>query len=83
MQTSSSFFLWHTQIAFLEFIQDFIKLIHNPINDFTIHDLLSNMIIPWDYHITEQIVNGEVVNWIMNKFDEILNELEERNLRMP
>lgn len=46
-------------------------------------EYLPSSICSWDYHITEQIVNGEVVNWIMNKFDEILNELEERNLRMP
>ena len=46
-------------------------------------EYLPSSICSWDYHITEQIVNGEVVKWIMNKFDEILNELEERNLRMP
>lgn len=37
----------------------------------------------WDYNITEEIVNGDVLNWIKNKFDEILSELDERNLRMP
>lgn len=37
----------------------------------------------WGYHITEEIVNGDVFNWIKNKIDEILSELDERNLRMP
>lgn len=37
----------------------------------------------WDFNITEEIVNGDVRNWIMNKFDEILSEIDERNLRMP
>ena len=37
----------------------------------------------WDYYITEEIVNGDVFNWVKKKFDEILSELDERNLRMP
>ena len=37
----------------------------------------------WDYNITEEIVKGDVFNWVKNKFDEILSELDERNLRMP
>ena len=37
----------------------------------------------WGHHITEEIVKGEVFEWIKNKIDEILSELDERNLRMP
>lgn len=40
-------------------------------------------IMNWSYHITEKIVNRQVYNWIKNKFDEILAELEARNLPMP
>lgn len=37
----------------------------------------------WNCHITEEIVSGQVCDWIKNKFDEILSEIEERNLPMP
>ena len=29
------------------------------------------------------IREGDVLNWVKNKFDEILSEIDERNLRMP
>ena len=31
----------------------------------------------------EEIVKGEVCNWLKSKIDEILSEIDERNLRMP
>ena len=69
------------------FKKDFVLLncLNQQPNDYWPYgwEYLPGSICSWNYHITEQIVNGEVVNWIMNKFDEILNELEERNLRMP
>ena len=34
----------------------------------------------WNCHTTEEIVSGQVCDWIKNKFDEILSEIEERNL---
>ena len=37
----------------------------------------------WSYYITEEIVSGKVSNYIMNKFEEILSELEEQKLPMP
>ena len=37
----------------------------------------------WSYHIAEEIVKGEVCNWLKSKIDEILSEIDERNLRMP
>lgn len=46
-------------------------------------NFLPSPIRNWGYHITEEIVNGDVFNWVKNKFDEILSELNERNLRMP
>ena len=46
-------------------------------------NFLPSPIRNWGYHITEEIVKGDVFNWIKNKFDEILSELDERNLRMP
>ena len=46
-------------------------------------NFLPSQIRNWGYHITEEIVKGDVFNWIKNKFDEILSELDERNLRMP
>ena len=46
-------------------------------------NFLPSQIRNWGYHITEEIVKGDVFNWVKNKFDEILLELDERNLRMP
>lgn len=46
-------------------------------------EYLPNSIGNWNYHLTEEIVKGEVCEWIMSKIDEILSEIDERNLRMP
>ena len=46
-------------------------------------EYLPNDIGTWNYHIAEEIVNGEVCNWLKSKIDEILSEIDERNLRMP
>ena len=46
-------------------------------------EYLPDTLLNWNCHMTEQIVNGEVYNWLVNKLDEILRELEERNLPMP
>lgn len=35
------------------------------------------------YDNADRIINGEVSDWIIQKFDEILNEIESKNLRMP
>ncbi len=45
-------------------------------------ELLRSDIMNWDWNITEKIVSGEVANYIKNKFDEILQEIEERNIIM-
>lgn len=37
----------------------------------------------WGFYITEEIVSGKVANYIKNKFEEILIELEELKLPMP
>jgi hypothetical protein len=37
----------------------------------------------WDYDITDEIVQGEVVNYITRKFDEMIAEIDERKLLMP
>ena len=31
----------------------------------------------------DKIIKGKVLGWVEQKFDEILNEIEENNLRMP
>lgn len=36
----------------------------------------------WNYHITEDIVNGKVLSYIKSKFEEMLLEIETRNLKM-
>ena len=36
----------------------------------------------WSYYITEEIVSGKVFNYIKNKFDEILIEMEDNQLLM-
>lgn len=46
-------------------------------------EYLPNDIGTWSYHIAEEIVKGEVCNWLKSKIDEILSEIDERNLRMP
>ena len=46
-------------------------------------EFLPDNILYWDYHITEEVVNGEVYTWLKDKIDEILSEIDERNLRMP
>lgn len=37
----------------------------------------------WDYNITEEIVQGKVFEAIKTKFEEILSEIDERQLPMP
>ena len=37
----------------------------------------------WSYNNIDKIIEGKVFNEIMSKFEEILSEIEERNLRMP
>ena len=37
----------------------------------------------WGYHITEKIVKGEVFDCIKQKFEEIIAEIDEQQLRMP
>lgn len=46
-------------------------------------EYLRDDIMNWWYEITEKIVSGEVVNYVKVKFDEMLREIEEKNLRMP
>ena len=35
------------------------------------------------YDNADKIINGEVYEWVEQKFDEILNEIKENKLRMP
>ena len=35
------------------------------------------------YDNADKIINGEVFEWVKQKFDEILNEIKENKLRMP
>ena len=44
---------------------------------------LPSPIYDWNCRTTEDIVNGKVADWIKNKFDEMLTELEDRGLPMP
>lgn len=44
---------------------------------------LPSPIDDWNCRTTEDIVNGKVADWIKNKFDEMLTELEDRDLPMP
>lgn len=37
----------------------------------------------WSFNIADKIASKEVVDNVINKFEEILAEIEERNLRMP
>ena len=37
----------------------------------------------WSYNNIDKIIEGKVFNEIKSKFEEILSEIEERNLRMP
>ena len=37
----------------------------------------------WSYNNIDKIIEGKVFNEIKSKFEEILAEIEERNLRMP
>lgn len=37
----------------------------------------------WNFNIADKIASKEVVGNVINKFEEILSEIEERNLRMP
>lgn len=46
-------------------------------------EYLPDAICDWSCHITEEIVNGTVFNWVKTKIDEVLKELDERNLPMP
>lgn len=44
-----------------------------------LHDDIRN----WNYYITKEIVSKEVFNYIKNKFEEIMLELEEQKFPMP
>lgn len=44
---------------------------------------LPDDICNWSYHITEKIVKGEVFDCIKQKFEEIIAEIDEQQLRMP
>lgn len=37
----------------------------------------------WDYGITREIVEGKVAGYLKEKFNEMLQEIEEKNLEMP
>ncbi len=45
-------------------------------------EYLRDDIMNWDYDITEKIVFGDVANYIIAKFDEILQEIEEKKIIM-
>jgi hypothetical protein len=36
----------------------------------------------WDCYVTEEIVKGKVFEYIKEKFETILSEIEERHLKM-
>ena len=46
-------------------------------------EYLPDPILNWNYDLTEEIVNGKVCNWLKSKLEEILDELQQRNLPMP
>ena len=46
-------------------------------------EYLPDEIRNWGYNITERLINGDVFNFIKDKFEEIIKELEERELVMP
>ena len=46
-------------------------------------EYLREEICHWNCHITEKIVKGEVCDYIIKKFEEILLEIEEHKLNMP
>ncbi len=37
----------------------------------------------WDYNITEEIIQGKVFDYIKKKFEEMISEIDELQLRMP
>ena len=46
-------------------------------------EYLQNKIRNWDYNITEEIVQGIVLNYIKKKFEEMISEIDELQLKMP
>lgn len=46
-------------------------------------EYLRDDIMNWDYDITEMIVSGDVANYIKVKFNEILQEIEEKKILIP
>ena len=46
-------------------------------------EYLQNTIRNWDYNITEQIIQGKVFDYIKKKFEEMISEIDELQLRMP
>ena len=46
-------------------------------------EYLHNNFRNWGYNITAEIVHGEVFDYIKKKFDEIIAEIDELQLRMP
>ena len=46
-------------------------------------EYLQNTIRNWDYNITEEIIQGKVFDYIKKKFEEMISEIDELQLRMP
>ena len=67
--------------------KDFHKLdclLGEPCSDWPYgYEYLPDDIMNWDYYITEEIVQGKVSQFILQKIEEILAEIEELGLRMP
>ncbi len=47
------------------------------------YEYLKSTIRNWDYNITEEIVQGKVFDYIKKKFEEMISEIDELQLRMP
>ncbi len=69
------------------FKKDFSKMIclsDDPVEDWPYgSEYLPSDIKYYGYDNADKIVNGEVYEWVEQKFDEILNEIKENKLRMP
>ncbi len=69
------------------FKKDFSKMIclsDDPVEDWPYgSEYLPSDIKYFGYDNADKIVNGEVYEWVEQKFDEILNEIKENKLRMP
>lgn len=69
------------------FKKDFSKMIclsDNPVEDWPYgSEYLPSDMKYFGYDNADKIINGEVFEWVEQKFDEILNEIKENKLRMP